>query len=330
MLDGEWNFELVASYLDYMFDNDAFPEMIVTGVQNVNRNRDYVPREDASFRDTGKADDFLEFVKEDWVDFIDYDYSSSQKRVLVGHSFGGVFTLHALFKEPELFDAYIALGSSAWIADRVLFEEADAFFADASGADAFVYMAVGEGDGGPTLPSSTDLAHLFEENAPESMDWTFDITPKTDHFKNFVSGMHDGFMALFPAWGFEGEVKALAEQAGAAGVKVWFAEKENALGFRFKPAWFDMGVTAIGLSRNGNGEAALALMKALRRHYPENAHVANFSATVYSNLQRFERAESEYIRAIAIARERGLHPNAIHIEQLERGLSRVRTLRSEK
>ena len=327
LLDGEWNFELVASYLDYMFDNEVYPEMIVTGIQNVNRNRDYVPQADASFDDTGEAAVFLEFVKEGWVGFVDEHYSTSRNRILVGHSFGGVFTLHTLFQEPELFDAFIALGASAWIGDRALFDEATLFFESAANADAFVYMAVGEGDGGPTVPSGEDLAALFDEQAPDSLEWTFDVTPRTDHFKNFVSGMHDAFMALFPAWEFEDQVKARAESQGAAGVKAWFAEKQNTLGFRFKPAWFDMGVTATSLSRNGHGEAALAIMAELRIYYPHNPHVAAFSAYVYSNLNQVEHAENEYLRSIAIANERGLHPNSIHIDQLKRGLERLQKRR---
>jgi hypothetical protein len=64
-----------------------------------------------------------------------------------------VFTLHAPVSGRQLFDACIALGSSAWIADQVLFEEARRWFKARPSADAFVHMAVGEGDGGPTDPS---------------------------------------------------------------------------------------------------------------------------------------------------------------------------------
>ena len=131
VLDGEWNFEFVASYLDYLADNEVYPQMIVTGVRNVNRNRDYVPRKDANFADTGEADAFLEFVKDEWIEEVERDYPASGERIIVGHSFGGVFALHAFFKEPDLFDANIALGASAWIGDRVLFEEANALFDEA-------------------------------------------------------------------------------------------------------------------------------------------------------------------------------------------------------
>lgn len=324
VLDAEWNFELVASYLDYMKDNGLYPPMIVVGVENVNRNRDYVPRADANFDDTGRADAFLEFVETEWVPFVDQRYPTSAERILVGHSFGGVFTLHALFKSHELFDAYFALGSSAWIADRVLFEEAEAFFENTPQADEFVYMAVGEGDGGPTVPSSRDLAALFEEKAPASLEWTYDETSKTDHFKNVVSGMHDGFMALFPAWEFEAEVAEKARAEGAEGVNAWFDEKEAALGYRFVPAWFDMGVAALMLGRDGHHEAALALMARLRDHHPNDAHVASFGASVFENAGRLEDAEAEFARTIKLTNEQGLHPNAMHLDRLERGLERVR------
>ncbi len=321
--DGEWNFELVASYLDYMADNGVYPGLIVTGVTNVNRNRDYVPGVDADFDDTGGADRFLAFVREEWVPFIADHYASALDRVLLGHSFGGVFTLHTFFTQSDLFNAYIALGSSAWIADRLLFKEAEAWFREPRNTDAFVYMAVGEGDGGPTTPSGRDLAALFEAEAPDSLEWTFDVTPRTDHFKNTVSGLHDAFMALFPAWGFAEQLSVLATAEGEAGVNRWFAEKESVLGYRFIPAWFDLGVAAMKMIRTGHAQAALVTMQHLRRYHPDNPYVAAYSAYVFEQNKQLSEAADEYRRAIMIARRDGLHPNEIHLGRLQSGLERV-------
>ena len=320
--DGEWNFELVAGYLDYLVDNGVYPPLIITAVTNVNRNRDFVPRADKYFEDTGQAGRFLEFVEKDWIPFIDKTYSTSEHRVLVGHSFGGVFTLHALFSGKQLFDAYLALGSSAWIAERVLFEEAEAWFKGHPTADEFVYMAVGEGDGGPTVPSSEALAALFEDKAPTSLEWTFSITPRTDHFKNVVSGMHDGFMELFPAWGYAAELE-LAAKGGSEGVDRWFTDKRNTLGWRFQPAWFELGVLAATLTRQGEATVGVEIMRHLRDYHPDNAHVAAFSAGVYEASGKPEAAAREYRRAIQLAEAKDLHPNAIHLDRLRRGLKRV-------
>lgn len=328
--DGEWSFELVASYLDYMADNGVYPRLIVTGVTNVNRNRDYVPRADASFDDTGGADSFLAFVRDEWLPFVTDRYPASGDRVLLGHSFGGVFTLHTLFTESDLFEAYVALGASAWIADRVLFEEAEAWLKAPRNADAFVYMAVGEGDGGPTLPSSRELAALFEAKAPDSLEWTFNVTPRTDHFKNTVSGMHDAFMALFPAWGFADQLTLLGASEGQAGVDRWFAEKESILGYRFQPAWFDLGVAAMKMTRAGHLKAALATMRHLSSYHPDSPHVAAFSAGVFEQSGQLAEAAAQYQRAINIARQHGLHPNEIHLARLQRGLERVRAAQAKR
>jgi predicted alpha/beta superfamily hydrolase len=323
--DAEWNFELVASYLDYMADNDIYPDMIVTGAVNVNRNRDYIPRPDPHYRDTGQADRYLAFVKNEWLPFISENYASAPQRVLIGHSFGGVITLHTLFSEPDLFNAYIALGSSAWIADRVLFEEAEVYFEKNPEHDAFVYMAVGEGDGGPTVPSSRDLAALFQLHAPASLEWKFDVTPRTDHFKNVPSGMHDAFMALFPAWEFDRELAAVARDGGVEGVRNFFAAKTETLGWRFLAAWFDLGIVALNLVREDLDEEALAVMEAIRKHHPQNAIAAEFSGMVLERTENFQEATSEYKRAMQLAREQGLHPNAVHLDRLQASLERVQS-----
>lgn len=324
VLDAEWNFEFVAAYLDNLVANEVYPPLIVSGIVNVDRNRDYVPRADAHFPHTGQADAFLRFVEEEWIAQVEERFPASAQRVLVGHSFGGVFTLHALFRRPELFDAYLAMGTSAWIGERVLFEEAHALFASGAEPDAFVWMAVGEGDGGPTLPSGRDLAALFETEAPSSLEWTFSVTPRTDHFTNFISGVHEAFEALFPAWGFPDALEARARAGGAPAVRAWFAEQEQALGWRFQPAWFDLGVKALVLSREPeHAGAAQALAEELRRHYPRQVHVAQFSANVHANAGDLEQALAEIERTIALTREAGLHPNEVQLESLEANRARI-------
>ena len=325
VLDAEWNFEYVAAYVDNLVGNGAYPPMVVTGIVNVNRNRDYVPRADPHFPHTGEADRFLDFVASEWVPQVEERFAGSGQRVLVGHSFGGVFTLHTLFTRPELFDAYLAMGSSAWIADRVLFEEAEALFDSDAKPDAFVWMAVGENDGGPTIPSGKDLAALFELKAPASLEWTFTVTPRTDHFTNFISGTHAAFMALFPSFGFDAELAARARLQGAAGVDAWFAEKEASLGWRFQPAWFDLGVTAMSLVREpASAEAARSLTAQLRRYFPDNAFIALYSATVYERSGMLAEALAEADRAIALAEEQRLDPNELQIDTLKASRERIR------
>lgn len=327
VLDGEWNFELVAAYLDYMHDNGVMPPVIVTGARNVNRNRDYLPLADANFYDGGEAAAYLDFVEDEWIATIERDYPASGKRVLVGHSFGGVFALYSFFENPALFDATIAVSASAWIADYALSDMARARFEDGVPEGRFLYMAPGEFDGGPTRPSGETLAQTFSENAPDGLDWTFEIIPGADHFKAFTGALHNSFALLFPAEGFAPAVRQAGVEGGPDAVRAWYGEKARALGWRFFPAWFDFGVGALGLSRT-DPESSIAIIEYARPYHENNANFAALSAQAYENAGDLGQAEAEYLRAIALAKRLDLHPNVIHLQRLEAGLDRIREKKS--
>lgn len=325
VLDADGQFEWIAAYLGYMARQAVYPPVIVTGVLNVNRNRDFVPRADANYPDTGEAARFLRFVKDEWVPRIEADHGESSGRVIVGHSFGGVFAMYALFSAPGLFDATIALGTSAWVGDGVLMEQARSWFDDEAPNGQFVYMAVGENDGGPTVPSSRDLAALFELHAPNSLDWQYVETPRTEHFLNVVSGGHGGFMALFPSYGFDDELLAAARAGGREAVDAWFQDKEESLGWRFVPSWFDLGVAAMQVAPT-DVDAALAITSSLLRHHPDHANAMSFHAGVLSRAGRHEEAVVSYQRAIALVESQGLHPNRAHLDSLRQGLARAQAV----
>lgn len=324
VLDGEWNFELVAAHLDFMSDNGVMPPMIVTGVRNVNRNRDYLPVPDDNFFDGGEAGAFLKFVERDWIRAVEDGYPASGERVIVGHSFGGVFALYAFFENPALFDATIAVSASAWIGNNALAGMARELFSDGVPADRFVYMAPGEFDGGPTRPSGEALAAIFEEAATETLDWVFEVIPGAEHFKAFTGALNNSFNRLFPGETFATDARNAGKAGGADAINAWFDEKERTLGWRFFPAWFDFGVAAAMLSRD-DPAAGIEMIKRVQPYHGENANFIALSAQVFENAGDYQTAAREYQRAIDLAKSLSLHPNVIHLDRLEAGLQRVRT-----
>ena len=62
----------------------------------------------------GGADKMLSFIKEELIPHIDTAFNTSPFRILTEHSFGGLFAVHTLINEPELFDAYISISPSIW------------------------------------------------------------------------------------------------------------------------------------------------------------------------------------------------------------------------
>lgn len=79
-------------------------------------------------RKTGGNDQFLAFIEEDLKPQIEKRYLVDRTRqTLFGHSFGGLFTLHALFTRPEAFQNYVASSPSIWWFHESILEEERSF-----------------------------------------------------------------------------------------------------------------------------------------------------------------------------------------------------------
>lgn len=108
------------------------------------RRRDYTPSSDAAAApgSTGGAGRFLEFIETEVKPLVAARYPVDRRRqALFGHSFGGLFVLHALFARPEGFSTYIASSPSIWWADRAVLKGLPGLLA--SGATPRVQISVG-------------------------------------------------------------------------------------------------------------------------------------------------------------------------------------------
>ncbi|MBL8269647.1 alpha/beta hydrolase [Steroidobacter sp.] len=94
----------------------------------------------------GGAPDFLSFINDELKPAVARRYAIDQQRqTLLGHSFGGFFTLYTLFQQPQSFQNYIALSPSVWWNDRSLFQEQKKFIAARKPTDAPINLFVAAG-----------------------------------------------------------------------------------------------------------------------------------------------------------------------------------------
>ena len=120
------------------------------------------PRPDGTpWPKTGGADEFLDFLAAELMPSIALEFSANPERqALFGHSFGGLFALHALFTRPALFRHIIAASPSVWWNERFILQ-AERAFSDrlrSSPIDADVLVTVG---------SLEQQLTPFEEAAPD-------------------------------------------------------------------------------------------------------------------------------------------------------------------
>lgn len=88
------------------------------------------PRTDLKF---GEADQFLRFIEQDVISYVEgtvfqHVGLTTGKRVLFGHSYGGIFALNALYTNTALFSAYIAASPSIFWSDYALVKNQEADF----------------------------------------------------------------------------------------------------------------------------------------------------------------------------------------------------------
>ena len=110
VLDGDIAFGMAASIARYLQVGENIPELIIVGIgygsldksAGEKRRRDYRPIA------TGGAENFLNFLKDELIPFIDMNYRTvSEDRTINGYSIGGLFGLYTLFTKPETFNRYI-------------------------------------------------------------------------------------------------------------------------------------------------------------------------------------------------------------------------------
>ena len=120
LLNGSENFLTVVSAVRALSVSGRIPEMIVVGVANTRRDRDFTPALERTtdlppgVTQAGGADAFDDFLASDLLPSLDSAYRTQPLRILVGHSLGGLLAMHTLATRPSLFRMYLTLEPSLW------------------------------------------------------------------------------------------------------------------------------------------------------------------------------------------------------------------------
>jgi predicted alpha/beta superfamily hydrolase len=153
LLDGQWDFKLLMSIQGGLLYDRFVPQVMVVGITYSGTNPDYNALRAADYttaavRNTpgsGGAPRFLAFLKNELIPFVESSYRTDPtRRALMGSSFGGLFTLYALFSDPGLFAGYVAGSPAVTFADRDAFAAEAAFAATHRQLPVRLFIAVGD------------------------------------------------------------------------------------------------------------------------------------------------------------------------------------------
>ncbi len=221
LVDGESLLPALATVHQF-YSGGFIPESIMVGINNgVNRTLNLTPSSvDMLFGqpakdNTGGAPRFLEFIKSELIPHIDQQYNTSDYRTLIGHSYGGLFTLHALLNSPETFANYLAIDPGMDWDNQHLYEEMKGQIDQSKLKGKSLFMSLNgqlnmqdptvtldnlmEDQSFATVSAraSVRFSNLIKDNAKHGLDFNWKLYPRDLHGTIPLPSMMDGLIALF-------------------------------------------------------------------------------------------------------------------------------------
>jgi uncharacterized protein len=200
MLDGEFNFNSGAiGGLRHAAQLGEMPDFIIVGIPNTDRGKDCFPEEltygDGS-KAGGRADRFLDFIREELVPHIEKNYRCQPFRVLYGTSNTGFTAVYALFHSPELADYYVAVSATLrvpyFIANR------DQLIRGFKGGERKLALVMGENDFPTILSQNGELKEKCDVIAPVGLACRFTVVENAGHVPD--NALLLGLRRLFAGW----------------------------------------------------------------------------------------------------------------------------------
>jgi hypothetical protein len=148
VLDGEENFDLISNKCKDISGSLGVSNVVVISIgYGKDRSIDYTPTKVSSVTGGGPA--FLNFIETQLIPEIETRFradTARSSRVILGHSYGGLFGAYAFTTRNKLFGNYILLSPSLWYDNLISLQyEKDNRGSNRNRAQ-LVFMGIGEGE----------------------------------------------------------------------------------------------------------------------------------------------------------------------------------------
>ena len=290
LLDGDAHFHHTTGIVRFLSDNGRAAEMIVVGVSNTDRTRDMTPTPNKDFPNSGGAAKLLTFLKEELRPRVEGAYRAAPYRVLIGHSFGGLFVINALTTAPDAFNAYVSLSPSLFWDGELMRRQAEELFGKRPDLQSFLYFTLGK-EPGNMMDSNKSFEAMLKAKAPKGLTWSFKLMDRENHSTIPHRATYDALEALFLGWELPEKVVTLkALQAHYEGLSKRFSHEVkapeavlNAFGYRMM---------------KDHRDEALAAFQLNVQLYPDSANVYDSLGELHEKSGKPDLARTNYEMAV--------------------------------
>lgn len=294
LLDGRGHAQHAQGALGYLTGRGQMPQSIIVAVHNVDRNRDFSPVHVDKIPTSGGADKFLNFLSSELTTFVNDKYRTSEFNILVGHSFGGTFAVHALLTEPELFDAYVAISPYLSYADNYLVNQAKTGLKSSYKKQKYFYMTVG--DEPNYFEPLKEFASLVKEKSGDAINFKYTKMMDEDHGSIPYVSLYKGVRYAFADWKLSKEIF----MAGLESIDKHYASVSVKYGSKLETP--EKVINKLGYYYIGKEDYTNAIMvlKENTKRFPKSANVYDSLGEAYEGNNQMNLAAENYKKACEI------------------------------
>ena len=200
VLDGKEIFGFVANRCQEISDQYALKNVLVVSIgYGKDRSIDYTPTKVSSV--TGGAPQFLNFIETQLIPKMEQDYqadSGRNNRVILGHSYGGLFGGYAFSVNNKVFGNYIMLSPSFWFDNRVALQMENDNRDKNKSSRQLVFMGIGENEERDRMLAPFEIFHQTLRDNYSNIKLAKNIEKNTSHMDsrnpNIIRGLNYYFL----------------------------------------------------------------------------------------------------------------------------------------
>jgi predicted alpha/beta superfamily hydrolase len=176
-------------------------DVIVIGVTSVDRRNELaLPTEDpeliARYPTQGQSARFRDFLWKEVQPFVEGRFRTNGETALMGESLAGLFVVETFLKEPQLFDAYVAVSPSLWWDGGRLARQAGAHLRDHSNDPRTLILTIAD-EGGEMQAAMDVLVGNLRQFAMPGVTWDYQPRPTENHATIYHGAALDAFRRLY-------------------------------------------------------------------------------------------------------------------------------------
>lgn len=340
ILDGEVFLPTASIVQDY-YSGGYFPEMILIGISNhEHRTRDFTPTEIKTkygmpFKEeTGGAEKFLQFIKDELIPFVEKKYPVTNYRTLIGHSYGGLFAIYTMLNNPDLFTNYLAIDPSLDWDNQIMIKQASNILSNQEYKGKSLYMSLSgqlhmqnpnitidnvmsdTTDFTLFARSNIEFSKILKQNSKSGLNLTWEFFPNDLHGTIPLPSIRNGMIALFKWFQMEKTDRINSPDTPKEELNTiieYRAQKlKDHFGYTVPPYPEDlMNMSGYMNMDMEQMEKAKMFFELTIKYYPNSANAYDSMAEFYMNQKDFQRAIDCESKAYQLSKS-DYHKNKLH------------------